>query len=69
MKFITEERKPQVDEIEAMVENTINLGDLYEIALKACDKQFVLTVNDLSVKKGNKILLRFETDQIKVWPS
>lgn len=69
LKLITEERKPQMDEIEAVVENTINLGDQYEIALKACDKQFVLTVHDLVVKKGAKILLRLETDQIKVWPS
>ncbi len=69
LKIITEERKPQMDEIEAVVENVMNLGDQYEIALKACDKQFVLTVSELVSKAGDKILLRLEAEQVKVWLS
>ncbi len=67
IKFVPEERKPEVNEIEAVVENVIYLGDQYEVALQACDNHFVLTVDNSALKKGAKVLLKVEIEQIKTW--
>ena len=69
LQIVEERRPPQENEIEAEVRDVINLGDRYELALKACDTEFVLEVSKRHrVHAGELVLLAVDPARIRVWP-
>jgi ABC-type Fe3+/spermidine/putrescine transport system ATPase subunit len=69
LQIVEERRPPQENEIEAEVRDVINLGDRYELALKACDTEFVLEVSKRHhVRAGELVLLAVDPARIRVWP-
>jgi ABC-type Fe3+/spermidine/putrescine transport system ATPase subunit len=69
LQIVDERRPPQENEIEAEVRDVINLGDRYELALKACDTEFVLEVSKRHrVRAGELVLLAVDPARIRVWP-
>ena len=68
LQIVEERRPPQENEIEAEVRDVINLGDRYELALKACDTEFVLEVSKRHhVRAGDLVLLAVDPARIRVW--
>ena len=48
--------------------DVINLGDRYELALRACDTDFVLEVSKRHrVRAGELVLLAVDPARIRVW--
>ncbi len=69
LQIVEERRPPEENEIEAEVCDVINLGDRYELALKACDTEFVLEVSKRHrVHVGELVLLAVDGARIRVWP-
>jgi len=69
LQIVEERRPPQENEIEAEVRDVINLGDRYELALKACDTEFVLEISKRHrVHAGELVLLAVDPARIRVWP-
>lgn len=69
LEFVPEERTPQDNEIVATVRKLIYLGDCYEVALESCGVEFVMTVEDDSRIRGDRVLLRLKPDRLRVWPT
>ncbi|HEY2988357.1 MAG TPA: ABC transporter ATP-binding protein [Candidatus Binatia bacterium] len=69
LQIVAEKRAPKDNEIEAEVQDIINLGDRYEIALKGCDADFVLQApKRLRVKSRDRLLLAVDPLRVKIWP-
>ena len=69
LQIVEERRPPRENEIEAEVRDVINLGDRYELALKACDTEFVLEISKRHrVHAGELVLLAVDPARIRVWP-
>ncbi|HTN71805.1 MAG TPA: ABC transporter ATP-binding protein [Methylomirabilota bacterium] len=70
LQIVSEKREPKDNEIEAKVQDVINLGDRYEVALKGCAADFVLQVSkQLRVRSSEVVLLTVDPSRVKVWPS
>jgi ABC-type Fe3+/spermidine/putrescine transport system ATPase subunit len=70
LQIVSEKRQPKDNEIEAEVQDVINLGDRYEVALKGCEAEFVLQVSkQLHVRSSEVVLLTVDPSKVKVWPS
>jgi ABC-type Fe3+/spermidine/putrescine transport system ATPase subunit len=70
LQIVSEKREPRDNEIEAEVREVINMGDRFEVALKACNTEFVLEVSKrLRVRSQELILLGVDPSKVKVWPS
>jgi len=65
---ILDKSKPDDNEIEAVVQSIIYLGDCYEIAMAACGCEFSLQYPSLPPSKNQKVILRVNQKAIKVWP-
>jgi ABC-type Fe3+/spermidine/putrescine transport system ATPase subunit len=61
--------KPDDNEIEAVVQNIIYLGDCYEIAMAACGVEFSLQYHNPRLAKNQKVILKVNQKAIKVWPA
>ena len=66
---LLDKSKPDDDEIEAVVQNIIYLGDCYAIAMAACGSEFSLQCSGPHPSKNQKVILRVNQNAIKVWPT
>lgn len=69
LELIDEGREARDNEIEAVVESIINLGDENEIALRACGVELLLQVpKRLRLQENQRVLLALHGERFKIWP-
>ena len=69
LELILDKSKPDDNEIEAVVQNIIYLGDCYEIAMAACGAEFSLQYHSPRLAKNQKVILAVNQKAIRVWPA
>jgi hypothetical protein len=63
-------KAPEDNEIEAVVENIIYLGDCYEITMAGCGTQFSLeTDSSVRLAKNQKVIVGMNDKAMKLWPA
>lgn len=69
LQILSDQRAPKDNEIEAEVQDIINLGDRYEVALKGCSAEFVLQVSKhLRLRSRERVLIAVDPARAKIWP-
>ena len=67
--LIDESREARDNEVEAIVESIINLGDENEVALRACGLELLLQIpKSLHLQENQRVLLGVHGERIKIWP-
>lgn len=70
LQLILDKSTADDNEIEAVVENIIYLGDIYEIAMAGCGAEFALPLKGpVRVSKKQKLVVRMNHKAIRVWPA
>jgi ABC-type Fe3+/spermidine/putrescine transport system ATPase subunit len=70
LQLILDKGTPDDNELEAVVENIIYLGDYHEIAMAGCGAEFSLPFQSPHrLSKKQKVIIRMDHKAIKVWPA
>jgi ABC-type Fe3+/spermidine/putrescine transport system ATPase subunit len=70
LRLILNKKAPEDNEIEAVVENIIYLGDCYEITMAGCGAQFSLeTDSSVRLAKNQKVIVGMNDKAMKLWPA
>jgi ABC-type Fe3+/spermidine/putrescine transport system ATPase subunit len=70
LQLILDKSTADDNEIEAVVENIIYLGDIYEIAMAGCGAEFALPLKGpVRVSKKQKLVVRMNHKAMRVWPA
>jgi ABC-type Fe3+/spermidine/putrescine transport system ATPase subunit len=70
LRLILDKSDPADNEIAAVVENIIYLGECYEIAMSGCGAQFSLQVTSpFRLAKNQKVVVGLDHKAIKLWPA
>jgi len=69
VELIEETREARDNEVGAIVQSIINLGDENEVALRACGVELLLQIpKRLRLQENQRVLLALHGDRFKIWP-